>query len=122
MRENRLSGSEGGGTEANQFLLPLSGIFGGGKNMRSQRMVLSLSLLLWLQIVAAIAQAQTSRAASAVSYIERGASWMEKGEIDRAIADYDIAIAFDAQSSVARYNRGVARQRKGDLAGALEDF
>ena len=26
MRENRLSGSEGGGTEANQFLLPLSGI------------------------------------------------------------------------------------------------
>ena len=24
MRENRLSGSEGGGTEANQFLLPLS--------------------------------------------------------------------------------------------------
>ena len=25
MRENRLSGSEGGGTEANQFLLPLSG-------------------------------------------------------------------------------------------------
>jgi len=23
MRENRLSGSEGGGTEANQFLLPL---------------------------------------------------------------------------------------------------
>ena len=26
MRENRLSGSEGGGTEANQFLLPLSGV------------------------------------------------------------------------------------------------
>jgi hypothetical protein len=25
MRENRLSGSEGGGTEPNQFLLPLSG-------------------------------------------------------------------------------------------------
>ena len=25
MRENRLSGSEGGGTETNQFLLPLSG-------------------------------------------------------------------------------------------------
>ena len=27
MRENRLSGSEGGGTEANQFLLPLSDLF-----------------------------------------------------------------------------------------------
>ena len=26
MRENRLSGSEGGGTEANQFLLPLSAL------------------------------------------------------------------------------------------------
>ena len=87
--------------------------------MRSQRTILGLSLLLF---AAAVAQAQTSRAASAASYLERGASWMKKGEIDRAIADYDLAIAFDSQSSVARYNRGVARQSKGDLRGALEDF
>src|SRR5262245_26846177 len=88
--------------------------------MRSRMTVLGLLLL--VPIAAAVAQAQTSRATSAASYLERGVSWMEKGEIDRAIADYDLAIAFDPQSPVVRYNRGVARHSKGDLAGALEDF
>src|SRR5262245_28399852 len=65
--------------------------------------------------------AQTARTATAVSYLERGNLWLAKGEWDRAIADYDLAIAFDA-SAIAYYNRGVARQRKDDLIGALSDF
>src|SRR5262245_30240215 len=78
-------------------------------------------LLLWLIATAAYGQAQTSRASSAASYLERGNSWMAKGEIERAIADYDLAIAFDA-NSVAYYNRGLARQRKGDLAAAISYY
>src|SRR5215510_4810717 len=66
-------------------------------------------------------QAQTSRAASAASYLERGNSWLEKGELDRAIADYDLAIAFDSRVAVTYHNRCLARQRKGDLEGALGD-
>ena len=75
-------------------------------------------LILFLFIsTALIAQAQPSRTVSAASYLERGNQWLAKGELDRAIADYDLAIAFDARVAIAYYNRGLARQRKGDLAG-----
>jgi len=54
--------------------------------------------------------------------LKRGNEWLAKGEWDRAIADYDLAIVFDARVAVAFYNRGLARHRKGDLAGALSDY
>lgn len=76
----------------------------------------------WLAPAFVSAQAPTSRMASAASYLERGNEWLAKGELDRTIADYDLAIAFDARVAVAYYNRGVARQRKGDLGGALSDY
>ncbi len=76
-------------------------------------------LILFLLVsTALIAQAQTSRAATAASYLERGNEWMTKGELDRAIADYSLAIAFDSQSAIAYYNRSCARQLKGDLMEA----
>jgi hypothetical protein len=40
---------------------------------------------------------------------------MAKGEIERAIADYDLAIAFDSRSALVYYN--LAGRRKGGLAG-----
>lgn len=73
------------------------------------------------EVMAPMALAQTSRAVSATSYLERGNEWMAKGELDRAIADYTLAIAFDARAAVAYYNRSLARNRKGDLSGALSD-
>src|SRR5262245_37252605 len=71
---------------------------------------------------AVAAYAQTSRAASAASYIDRGNEWMKKGELDKAIADYELAIAFDSRSAGAYYNRGNVRNCKGDFEGALKDF
>src|SRR5262245_46066760 len=68
------------------------------------------------------AVAQTSRANSAKSYVARGNEWMKKGEIERAIADYDVAIASDSRIADAYYNRGLARRRKGDADGALSDY
>lgn len=41
-------------------------------------------LTIWM-LSAAAAQAQTSRTATANSYIERGAAWFAKGEWERAI-------------------------------------
>jgi len=69
-------------------------------------------------LAAAAISAQNSRAVSTASYLERGNQWPAKGEWDRAIADYNLAIAFDSRAVVTLYNRGVARQRKGDLSGA----
>src|SRR5215468_3808355 len=74
--------------------------------MHSPRIFRGLIFILWL-VTAAPVQAQNSRAYSAASYLERGNAWMAKGEIERAIADYDLAIA---------------RERKGDLAGAVSDY
>jgi tetratricopeptide (TPR) repeat protein len=70
----------------------------------------------------AAGQAQSSRAATAASYLDRGNSWAVRGELDRAIADYDLAIASDPTSAAAYYNRGVARHHKRDFDGALRDF
>ena len=67
-------------------------------------------------------QAQTSRADSAASYIYRGNDWLTKGEVDLAIADYNLAIAFDPRSSVAFINRGRIWELKGDLERALAHY
>ncbi len=65
---------------------------------------------------------QGSRAQSAASYLERGNDWLTKGNLESAISDYSLAIAFDGSSPFAFYNRGLARERSGDLEGALRDY
>src|SRR5262245_46207672 len=75
-----------------------------------------------MTLLAAATQAQTSRAATASSYLERGNVWVGKGAFDRAIDDFGLAIAFDPGQAGAWYNRAAARYLKGDLDGALADF
>ncbi|MCI0695008.1 tetratricopeptide repeat protein [candidate division KSB1 bacterium] len=64
---------------------------------RITRLILLMPTLTLLVFDDAVAQA--SRAVSAKSYVERGNSWLEKGEIERAIADYDLALAFDSRAA-----------------------
>src|SRR5262245_63356294 len=81
-----------------------------------------LTTFIFLQSIvcwSAHAQAQNSRAATAASYLDRAAGWLSKGELDRAIADFDLAIASDPTIAVAFYNRGDARSRKRDPEGAI---
>ena len=66
-------------------------------------------------------QAQNSRADSAASYLNRGNDWLTKGELDLAIADYNIAIAFDPRSAIAFFNLGRIWELKGDLDRSLAD-
>src|SRR5262249_39842078 len=84
-----------------------------GEFMRYLKVLCGVGMLFWLA-AAVMAQAQTSRADSAGSYLERGNEWMKKGDVERALADYDLAIASDPLGARAYNNRGVARQRKGD--------
>ncbi len=67
-------------------------------------------------------QAQASRAATSNSYLERGAQWSAQGDWDRALADFDLAVAADPANALAWENRGRARRSKGDLEGALTDL
>ncbi len=59
---------------------------------------------------------------TAVSYLQRGIEFYLKGELDRAIADYNIAIAFDRGYTKAYNNRGLAHLAKGQVDLAVEDY
>ena len=55
-----------------------------------------------------------------MSYINRGNVWSDKGDVDRAIADYNEAVRLAPDSALALYLRGLARQKKGDKAGIAD--
>ena len=52
----------------------------------------------------------------------RAIEWTAKGDLDRAIADYDIAIGFSPGSAAAHYNRAIAWANKGDADRAIGDY
>jgi tetratricopeptide (TPR) repeat protein len=68
------------------------------------------------------AHAQGSRQVAAASYLDRGNSWFTKGELERALADFTLALEFHPKYAAAHHNRAAVRLRKGDLEGALADF
>src|SRR5262245_31649801 len=67
-------------------------------------------------------QAQSTRANSAASYFARGSELHARGEFDRAIADYGIAVTFDPRFARAYHTRARAHLSKGDVEAALGDF
>src|SRR5262249_54851399 len=93
-----------------------------GKAMTNRRILAALIvchlLPLWLVTTT---KAQTP-SATANSYLDRGNALAAKGKLEGAIADFDLAIAFDQNFARAYYNRAVARYRQGSLSEALDDF
>jgi tetratricopeptide (TPR) repeat protein len=58
----------------------------------------------------------------AIAYYNRGNSYFDKDEHDRAIADYDKAIALDPNHANAYFNRGLAYDSKGEYDRAIKDY
>jgi tetratricopeptide (TPR) repeat protein len=58
----------------------------------------------------------------AVAYYSRGLAYYDKGDDDRAIAEYNEAIRLDPQSAQAYSSRGLAYDHKGDLGRAEPDY
>lgn len=56
------------------------------------------------------------------STFNRAAAYERKGEVDRALADYDRVLSLEPQYLLAHYGRGVALLRKGELASAKAAF
>ncbi|WP_375789103.1 tetratricopeptide repeat protein [Bradyrhizobium sp. Pha-3] len=56
------------------------------------------------------------------AYFRRAMFLLEKGEVDRAIADYTHVIERDPNNQIAFVRRAWAYQRKGDVDAALADF
>src|SRR5262245_13150801 len=59
-----------------------------------------------------VVQAQSPRERSAASYFARGSDWQAHGELDRAIADFGIAITFNPRFARAYYFRARAHLSK----------
>src|SRR5207245_6865217 len=55
---------------------------------------------------------------AAASYLRRGDVWYAKGEWQRAVTEYDRAIALDPRRADAYNNRGNARRANGHLEAA----
>ena len=58
----------------------------------------------------------------ATLHADRGYAWADKGDPDRAIADYDAAIRLDPKYALAYNHRGEAYIDKGDYARAIADL
>ena len=58
----------------------------------------------------------------APAYNNRGTAYDDKGDYDRAIADFSKAIALDPKYVNAYYNRGVSYQHKGNRDQAILDY
>src|SRR5215472_517016 len=71
---------------------------------------------------ALIQSAQTTQRDLAIAYRNRGSAWRDKGNPDRAIADYDAAIRLDANNALPYNGRGNAWYDKGDLDRAIADY
>jgi Tfp pilus assembly protein PilF len=65
---------------------------------------------------------QESRKNRATANYNRGLAYRRKGEVDRAIADYDEAIKLNPNYAIAYNNRGVAYEKKGDKEKAISDY
>jgi lipoprotein NlpI len=63
-----------------------------------------------------------SGAPIAKAYNGRGNAYQAKGDNDRAIQDYDQAIALDSKNAIVFYDRGRAYQAKGDDDRAIADY
>ena len=51
----------------------------------------------------------------------RAMVYLKLGRLDEAIADYDAALKLSPRFSTSLYGRGVAKEKKGDTAGAEAD-
>jgi tetratricopeptide (TPR) repeat protein len=71
---------------------------------------------------ALIHSAGQTRRAVVAAYNRGGIAYDDKGEHDRAIADFDEAIRLDPKSAFAYNNRGGAYASKGDYARAIADY
>jgi tetratricopeptide (TPR) repeat protein len=55
-------------------------------------------------------------------YLDRGLAWQRKGDFDRALSDYNRAIALDPKFGIAYLNRGNVWHRKGQYDQAVADY
>ena len=59
---------------------------------------------------------------SANTLDSRGFTHLKLGDLNRSVADYDVALQINPQLATALYGRGVAKRERGDHAGGDADI
>jgi tetratricopeptide (TPR) repeat protein len=73
----------------------------------------------WTAVIEDAGETATDRG---LALYKRGFAYIAKGEIDRAIADYDEAIRLDPNSGAIFNERGIAYKARGDFDRAIADL
>lgn len=93
-----------------------------GAGRATRRLVLTALLFV---PAAALAEPTHERAApppDPAALLARGDGHNRRGDLDRAIADYDAALKADPKLAEAHHGRGIAWRARGDRRRALADF
>jgi tetratricopeptide (TPR) repeat protein len=85
-----------------------------------RRAALGLSFLLWLGC--ACAQDKPPAADPAAVFTRLGSAWLDRGDYDQAISEFDKALQVNPQAAMALADRGMAHMWKGEAALAREDL
>jgi tetratricopeptide (TPR) repeat protein len=75
-----------------------------------------------IAVVALIAWSGALAQTTAEDNFKSGNAWRNKGDFDRAIADYNQALTINPQDAEAYNNRGNAWRNKGDFDRAIADY
>ena len=59
---------------------------------------------------------------NADQHVAEGRRWLQEGEMERALAEFDKALSMDRRHSGAHLGRGIALKLRGDKAAAREAF
>jgi tetratricopeptide (TPR) repeat protein len=69
-----------------------------------------------------IDDADEGKAMRGVAYVARGLAWQSKGDLDRALSDFNEAIRINPKDALAYNDRGMLWRERGDSDRAIEDF
>jgi len=71
---------------------------------------------------AEVADEMSRKLSTSQEYLDRGVMLLNRGDNDRALADFDQAVALDAKSDYALANRGMTYFWKNDYGKAVQDW
>jgi len=93
------------------------------KNYLTTLVVAFLISVLFVSVSCGTAEKDTNNSKKeAQKYFERGLAYYKLGKVDKAITEYENAVAYDKEHKEAHYNLAVLYREKGRFTDAIREF